>query len=100
LISSATKIEIFNVDVPGRTATVDAETCEAMKAAVLKVTPQKAPGITASGMVEKVKPLLPTKLWPLGEKVGWWQRRLQLDLEAKGQLKRVPYALPMKWCRA
>ena len=99
-ISSVTKVEISNVNVPGRTSKVDAEKYEAMKAAILKVTPKKAPGITASEMVARVKPLLPKKLWPKGEKVGWWQKTVQLDLEAKGQLKRDPKSKPMRWYRA
>jgi hypothetical protein len=98
-VSPMEKVEISNINVPGRTAKVDAEKYEAMKSAILKVTPKKAPGITASEMVEKVKPLLPEKLWPKGEKVGWWQKTVQLDLEAKGQLKRDPKSKPMKWYR-
>jgi hypothetical protein len=47
------KIEIANINVPGRTAKVDAEKYQAMKSAILKVTPKKAPGITASEMVEE-----------------------------------------------
>lgn len=97
---SVTKVEISNINVPGRTAKVDAEKYEAMKTAILKVTPKKAPGITASEMVERVKPLLPEKFWPKGEKVGWWQKTVQLDLEAKGQLKRDPRSKPMRWYRA
>lgn len=93
------KVEIANINVPGRTARVDAEKYEAMKSAILKVTPNEAPGITASEMVERVKPLLPKRLWPMGEKVGWWQKTVQLDLEAKGQLKRHPKSKPMKWYR-
>jgi len=72
--SIVAKVEISNVNAPGRAATVDAEKYQAIKAAILKVTPKKAPGITASEMVEMVKPLLPEKLWPKGEKVGWWQQ--------------------------
>ena len=93
------KVEIANINVPGRTARVDAEKYEAMKSAILKVIPNEAPGITASEMVERVKPLLPKRLWPMGEKVGWWQKTVQLDLEAKGQLKRHPKSKPMKWYR-
>ena len=98
-VSPMEKVEISNINVPGRTAKVDAEKYEAIKPAILKVTPKKAPDITASEMVEKVKPLLPEKLRPKGEKVGWWQKTVQLDLEAKGQLKRDPKSKPMKWYR-
>lgn len=99
-ISSVTKVEISNPNVPGLTTKVDAAKYQAMKAAILMVTPRKAPGITASEMVDEVQPLLPKKLWPKGEKVRWWQRTVQLDLEAKGELKRDPKSKPMTWYRA
>ena len=98
-LSRVAKVEISNINVPGRTTKVDTEKYEAMKAAIMKVTPKKAPGITASEMVERVTPLLPETLWPNGEKVGWWQKTVQLDLEAKRQLKRDPKSKPMKWYR-
>ena len=93
------KVEISNINFPGRITTVNAEKNEAMKAAILKVTPRKAPGITASEVVERVTPLLPETLWLNGEEVGWWQKTVQPDLEAKGQLKRDPKSKPMKWYR-
>ncbi len=43
---------------------------------------------------------MPKKLWPKGEKVGWWQKTVQLDREAKGQLKSDPKLKPMKRYRA
>lgn len=64
------KVEISNINVPGRTTNADGEKYEAMRAAIMKVTPKKAPGITASEMVERVRPLLPETYWPNGAKVG------------------------------
>jgi hypothetical protein len=93
------KVTVENVNVPGRTSQVDAEKYEAMKAAILKVTPKRAPGLAAAEMIEQVRPLLPGSLWPNGEKVGWWQKTVQLDLEAKGLLARDPSAKPMRWHR-
>ena len=77
------KITVENVNVPGHKAQVDAEKYEAMKKAIIKVTPKDAPGLTAAEMVQKVTPILPRELWPGGAKVGWWQKTVQLDLEAK-----------------
>ena len=94
------KITVENVNVPGHTAQVDAEKYEAMKKAIIKVTPNAAPGLTAAEMIEKVTPILPSDLWPGGAKVGWWQKTVQLDLEAKGMLKRDAAAKPMRWYRA
>ena len=35
-------------------------------------------------------PLLDQALFPGGDKAGWWLKCVQLDLEAKGILKRAP----------
>jgi hypothetical protein len=94
------KTEILNVNVPGRTTRVDTDKYEAMRAAILEVTPADPPGLTAAEMVEKVAPLLPASLWPGGEKVGWWQKTVQLDLEARGLLRRDEHARPLRWHRS
>lgn len=94
------KVTVENVNVPGRTARVDAEKYEAMRRGLLEVTPRGAPGLTAAEMIERVRPVLPASLWPGGEKVGWWQKTVQLDLEAKGLLVRDPAAKPLRWHRA
>ena len=94
------KTEILNVNVPGHTTRVDTDKYEAMRAAILDVTPFDQPGLTAAEMVEKVTPLLPTSLWPGGEKVGWWQKTVQLDLEARGLLRRDESAKPLRWHRS
>ena len=90
------KVTVENPNVPGHTSTVDAVKYEAMKKAVLKATPKKAPGLTAA----EVTPLLPEALWPAGQKVGWWQKTVQLDLEAKGVLCRDAASKPLRWYRA
>jgi hypothetical protein len=35
-------------------------------------------------------PLLPDALFPAGDKAGWWLKAVQLDLEAKGVIRRAP----------
>ena len=39
-------------------------------------------------IIEAVKPHLSETLFPGGETAGWWVKCVQLDLEAKGLLKR------------
>jgi hypothetical protein len=80
---AARKIEIENVNSPGRTERVDADKYEAMKAAMLAVLPQAAPGLTVAETKAKLLPLLPDALFPQGAKAGWWLKAIQLDLEAK-----------------
>lgn len=51
-------------------------------------------------MREKVTPILPSDLWPGGAKVGWWQKAVQLDLEAKDALCRDAASRSLRWYRA
>jgi hypothetical protein len=84
------KITVQNVGQPGKTYRVDAAKYAEMRAAVLTVTPAAAPGIAVADLIEAVKPHLSATLFPGGETAGWWVKCVQLDLEAKGLLKRAP----------
>ena len=83
------KIEIENVNTPGRTFRVDRAKYTAMRHALLKAIPKGEPGITAKDMKEKLLQHLPDDLFPMGEKAGWWMKAVQLDLEAKQLMSRV-----------
>ena len=93
------KIVVENVNVPGRTTRVNAAMYNAMKVAMLKVLPASAPGLNQSEVREAVKPHLPEELYPAGQKVGWWAKTVQLDLEAKGVLVREQ-SKPLRWHKA
>jgi hypothetical protein len=84
------KIDVQNVGQPGKTYRVDAAKYADMRAAVLAVTPTEAPGIAVTDLIAAVKPHLSPALFPGGETAGWWVKCVQLDLEAKGLLKRAP----------
>jgi hypothetical protein len=91
------KIEVQNVGQPGKTYRVDAAKYAEMRKAVLAVTPTDAPGLTPAQIIEAVKPHLSDGLFPGGETAGWWVKCVQLDLEAKGMLKRAPKAPVRLW---
>jgi hypothetical protein len=93
------KVVVENINVPGRTTRVDAAMYNAMKDAMLKVLPAAAPGLNQSEVREAVKPHLPEELYPGGQKVGWWAKTVQLDLEAKGVIKREQ-SKPLRWHKA
>ena len=86
--SNAEKIEIENVNHPGRTERVDRAKYEAMKTALLAVLPTTSPGLTVAEAQAALIPLLPQTLFPEGAKAGWWLKAAQLDLEAKGIILR------------
>lgn len=78
------KIAVENINTPGRTTNVDKAKYLAMKKAMLATLPKAAPGMTAKQSKEAAKPHLPEDLFPGGATSGWWQKCVQLDLEAKG----------------
>jgi hypothetical protein len=86
----ADKVEVHNVNVPGHVTNVDAAKYHAMRGALLAVLPTQEPGMVVKDALAALKPKLPQDLFPEGKTSGWWQKTVQLDLEAKGLVKRLP----------
>jgi hypothetical protein len=84
------KIEIENVTSPGSTERVNRAKYEAMRDALLAVLPATAPGLKVPETIAALLPLLSDALFPAGDEAGWWLKAVQLDLEAKGIIKRAP----------
>ncbi|MEK1890703.1 MAG: hypothetical protein AAAB35_24700 [Phyllobacterium sp.] len=82
------KIEVENVNHPGSRKWVDRAMYDAMRNAYLKVVPGNPPGMTLAEISEQLVGRLPDDLFPNGAKAGWWATTVQLDLEAKGLVKR------------
>ena len=82
-------VEIENVLHPGKIYRVQADKFEAMKQAYLKILPNTPSGFNGAQILEHVVAHLPQDLFPGGEKAGWWAAAVQLDLEAKGVIKRA-----------
>ena len=91
------KILVQNVGQPGKTYSVDADKFMAMRQAVMAVCPDAPPGLTPAEIIAAVTPHLPDALFPGGDTAGWWVKSVQLDLEAKGILKRAPKAPVRLW---
>jgi hypothetical protein len=91
------KTLVENVGQPGKTYSVDAAKYAEMRKALLAVTPTEPPGLTPAQIIEAVKPHLSAALFPGGKTAGWWVKCVQLDLEAKGILKRAPKAPVRIW---
>lgn len=82
------KIEVENINSPGRVHRVDRAKYEAMRDALLAALPETSPGLTVAEAKQRLLPLLPESLFPGGAKAGWWLKAAQLDLEAKGVIVR------------
>ena len=85
------KIVIENINVPGRTERVDRAKYMAMREALLAALPDTAPGLTVAEAQKALLPFLSQDLFPDGQKAGWWMKAVQLDLEAKGIIRRAPH---------
>lgn len=84
------KIDVENINTPGVTTRVNAAKYHAMRSAMMTVMTKTAPGDTAKDIMDAAKALLPDDLFPAGATAGWWQKSVQLDLEAKGIITRSP----------
>ena len=92
-------ITVQSVNVPGHTSHVNAAKYTAMRGALLRALPRRAPGVTQAEMFQAVRAHLPEDLFPGGAKANWWAKTVQLDLEAKGVVRRVTGAKPLRWYR-
>lgn len=83
------KVDVENINTPGKTTRVDAAKYTAMRQAMLQVMTADAPGDLAKEIKEAALAHLPDTLFPAGATAGWWMKCVQLDLEAKGIIKRA-----------
>jgi hypothetical protein len=90
------KVTVENVNVPGYSVNVDAAKYQAMRKAMAKALPKKAPGLTQMEIRKAVVDHLPADLFPGGSTAGWWAKMVQLDLEAKGLVIREA-TKPLRW---
>lgn len=86
------KIEVENFTSPGRVSRVDKAKYTVVRDVLMKHIPSQEPGKTPAELIAAIKPDLPQDLFPGGEKAGWWFKCVQLDLEAKGIIRRAPKA--------
>ena len=83
------KIEVENINTPGRVTRVNAAKYNAMASALLAGMPRDQL-MTVQQIRAALDPHLDQTLFPGGATAGWWLKTVQLDLEAKGILKRAP----------
>lgn len=90
------KIAVENGNHPGYVHMVNARKYTAMRTTLLAILPSAAPGLTQKEMMDAAKQTADYQVFPNGEKTGWWVKTVQLDLEAKGIVTRVP-GKPLRW---
>ena len=93
------KVEVENVNHPGQVRRVDAARYAAIRQTLMQVLPAGGAGLTQAEMTAALKAKAPSDLFPGGATAGWWGKTVQLDLEAKGLLRRDG-GKPLRWTRA
>ncbi|MEN0041184.1 MAG: hypothetical protein AAF764_07580 [Pseudomonadota bacterium] len=84
------KVIVENVNVPGQTSRLDKAKYDAMRDALLNTLPVgRDNSMTVKGALATLRIMLPEDLFPGGKTSGWWQKTVQLDLEAKGLVGRT-----------
>jgi hypothetical protein len=84
------KITIESITSPNHVQRVDRAKYTAMRNALMAILPLESPGLTVAEAKAALLPHLSDDLFPGGDKAGWWLKAVQLDLEAKGVIKRGP----------
>ncbi|MEM7080528.1 MAG: hypothetical protein AAF513_18060 [Pseudomonadota bacterium] len=92
------QVEVENVNHPGQITRVDATKYQAVRTALLAVLPSDPPGLTQREMIDATAQRVDQALFPGGAKAGWWVKTVQLDLEAKGVMRREA-SKPLRWYR-
>ncbi len=98
-MSDGEKIEIGNVNSPSHRYRVDRAKYEAMRKALMAVLPAPPGALTVAEAKAALLPHLDPVLFPGGEKAGWWLKAVQLDLEDRRIIRRLPGA-PVRLQRA
>ncbi|MEO0442036.1 MAG: hypothetical protein AAF067_14340 [Pseudomonadota bacterium] len=96
MTNKSPKTIVENINTPGKTSQVDAKKYNDMRDAMMQTLPSQSPGFSHAEIKEAVKPLLDQTLFPGGKTSGWWSKTVQLDLEAKGVIKRSE-TKPLRW---
>jgi hypothetical protein len=84
------KITIQSITSPHHTERVNCAKYMAMREALLIILPENPPGLTVAEANVALLAHLSDELFPAGAKAPWWLKAVQLDLEAKGVIKRGP----------
>ena len=67
---------------------------------VLGLVPAELPGITLDEYLAEMKARLPREMgWDPAVSAGWWGMAIKLDMEARGELKRVNDRPPQRIVR-
>ena len=93
------QVQTLHPDPTKSMPAIEAWKYEAVRKAILKVVPKKGEGLLFKELPGRVRGLLSAdELSRLGS-VSWYTTTVKLDLEARGELERVPGSRPQRLLR-
>ena len=100
-IETEDRIELRNPDTKKKGRRIDPGMYEVLHRTALEVVPKAAPGITLEEYLDGMATQLPrAKGWDRSASATWYAMAIKLDLEAKGELKRINNKPPQRLVRA
>lgn len=89
-----------NVNRGSRGFAVTAEKYEPIRKAILASVPRNKEGVSFKELVASVASRVPGESFAKKGSVSWYTKVVQLDLEAKGEIERIPDVSPQRIRRA
>ena len=94
------RIQLRHTDPTKKTARMARDTYAVARRTVLEIVPAKEPGITLNAYLDEVATRLPkVKGWDPSLSASWYAMAMKLDLEARGELKRINRKPPQRLVR-
>ena len=82
-------VTVENLKKSGKTHQLNAVKYNAVRDAMSRVMTKDASGLTIADIKSTTLTHLPDDMFPSGNKLGQWQKSVQLDFQAKGVIKRA-----------
>ncbi len=100
-MSADDRIQLHHPDPSKKTARMARDTYAVARRTVLDVVPAEEPGIALDAYLGEVAKRLPmAEGWDHSLPARWYAMAMKLDLEARGELKRINKRSPQRLVRA
>lgn len=100
MAATAARIQLRHPDRSKKMPRIDRQTYDVVRKTALTTLPKKEPGITWTDFRDEVaKKLGRAKGWDRSLNPWWYTTAVKLDLEARGEIKRLPKSSPQRLVR-
>ena len=94
------RIQLRHPDPGKKTATIAGDVYAVARRTIVAIVPAEEPGITLNDYLNRVAVELPkAKGWDPSLSARWYAMAMKLDLEARGELKRINRRPPQRLVR-